>query len=224
MLAAERIDMKLAQTSEFPAPHGVPAGAAGYAGTQDRLIQDLQCENARLRRAVAELEGYRNLAYRDAMTGLWNRRYFEDRLSEELSLCRRNSNRRLSLMVVDVNDLKLINDRDGHAAGDQAIKRTASFLKSRLREEDVCCRVGGDEFAIILRELGPIECGQLMARLRAELRASNGRRAVALSVSLGTASYPEQAANGHELYLRADEAMYQDKRERKGALAPLQAG
>jgi diguanylate cyclase (GGDEF)-like protein len=124
-------------------------------------------------------------------------------------------------MVVDVNDLKLINDRDGHAAGDQAIKRTAAFLNSRLRQEDVCCRVGGDEFVIILREMGQSECTQLVARLRSELKASNGRRSVPVSVSLGTASYPEQAGNGHELYLRADEAMYQDKRRRKAELPPL---
>jgi diguanylate cyclase (GGDEF)-like protein len=215
--------MKAAQTTNHPQLAGAPA-PPGADVPPTSLVEDLLRENARLRRAVAELESYRNLAYRDALTGLWNRRYFEERLSEEMSLARRGSQRRFSLMVVDVNDLKLINDRDGHVAGDQAIKRTAAFLRSRLREHDVCCRLGGDEFAVILRELGPVECAQLVARLRSEVRNSNNRRAVPLSLSIGTASYPDNANSGHELYLKADEAMYQDKRLAKAALPPLRAG
>ena len=100
----------------------------------EQPIHDLQRENAKLRRAVAELESYRSLAYRDALTGLWNRRYFEERLSQEQSLARRKASRRFSLMVLDLNDLKRINDIEGHAAGDQAIKRAGAFLRSRLRD------------------------------------------------------------------------------------------
>ena len=194
--------MKLASTTSFesdaqPAPP--VTGVTGFFPPADpeRLINDLQRENAQLRRAVAELESYRKLAYRDALTGLWNRRY--------------------SLMILDLNDLKRINDVEGHAAGDEAIKRAAAFLKSRLREHDVLCRVGGDEFAVILREMGQGECAQLVHRLRGELAKTNMRRPGSVSLSIGTASFPEDASTTRELYLRADEAMYQDKRRIKAA-------
>lgn len=196
---------------------GAVTGVTGLFPPPDpeRLITDLQRENAKLRRAVAELESYRKLAYRDALTGLWNRRYFEERLSQEQSLARRKVNRRYSLMVLDLNDLKRINDVEGHAAGDEAIKRAAAFLKTRLREHDVICRVGGDEFAVILREMGPAECAQLVARLRNELAKANLRRPGSVSLSIGTASFPDHATNTRELFLRADEAMYEDKRKFK---------
>lgn len=215
--------MKLASTTSSFESDAQPAppitGVTGFFPPADpeRLINDLQRENAQLRRAVAELESYRKLAYRDALTGLWNRRYFEERLSQEQSLARRKASRRYSLMILDLNDLKRINDVEGHAAGDEAIKRAAAFLKSRLREHDVLCRVGGDEFAVILREMGRGECAQLIHRLRGELAKTNMRRPGSVSLSIGTASFPEDATTTRDLYLRADEAMYQDKRRIKAA-------
>jgi diguanylate cyclase (GGDEF)-like protein len=215
--------MKLANSTSFFQSDAPPAaqvtGVTGFfpPADPDQVITELQRENAKLRRAVAELESYRKLAYRDALTGLWNRRYFEERLSQEQSLARRKTSRRYSLMMLDLNDLKRINDVEGHAAGDEAIKRAAAFLKSRLREHDVLCRVGGDEFAVILREMGPGECAQLVHRLRGEIAKANLRRAGSVSLSIGTASFPEDATTTRELYLRADEAMYQDKRRIKAA-------
>ena len=214
--------MKLAHSNSYfesdTQPAGTVTGVTGFYPPADpeRLITDLQRENAKLRRAVAELESYRKLAYRDALTGLWNRRYFEERLSQEQSMARRKTSRRYSLMILDLNDLKRINDVEGHAAGDEAIKRAAAFLKTRLREHDVLCRVGGDEFAVILREMGPGECAQLTHRLRGELAKTNLRRPNSVSLSIGTASFPDDATTTRELYLRADEAMYQDKRRIKG--------
>jgi diguanylate cyclase (GGDEF)-like protein len=204
--------MKLEQLNDFP--------STSSPASPGRLLQDLKRENAKLRRTVAELEEYRNLACRDALTGLWNRRYFEERLSQEMSMARRTPGRRFSLMLLDLNGLKRINDEDGHAAGDEAIKRAASFLKKSLREHDVCCRLGGDEFAIILRELGPDECRQLLARLRGELCTINARRSAhpPIALSMGTASYPDHASDARALFHRADEAMYADKRQSKEAV------
>ena len=194
----------------------VPSARGTDSARKTELIKELQRENAKLRRALSELEGYRNLAYRDTLTGLWNRRYFEERMSEEMSLASRDHWRRFSLLALDVNDLKRVNDFEGHAAGDLVLKRTGSFLKGRLREHDVCCRTGGDEFAVILRELGPAETAQLVARLRAELRAFNGRRPNPLSLAIGAASFPEDGTTPRQLDLRADERMYEDKRRQKG--------
>jgi diguanylate cyclase (GGDEF)-like protein len=212
--------MKLAQAATFetessptiPGPRG-----------SERTLEELRRENARLRRTVAELETYRALAYRDALTGLWNRRYFEERLGQEISLARRAPTGRFSLLVLDLNDLKRINDRDGHGAGDQALQRAANFLRSRLREHDVCCRTGGDEFVVILRDLGPVEGAQLCARLRNELTTANAGRESPISLSMGVASFPEDSTGAAELCLRADEAMYADKRRQKGLVTTATA-
>ena len=214
--------MKLAQaTSQFPSfESDASPGLAVARGTErstERTIEDLRRENARLRRTVAELETYRALAYRDALTGLWNRRYFEERLGQEISLARRAPIGRFSLLVLDLNDLKRINDHDGHAAGDLALQRAANFLRSRLREHDVCCRTGGDEFIVILRDLGPGEAAQLLARLRSELVNANADLATPVSLSMGVASFPDDSTAASELCLRADEAMYEDKRRHKGS-------
>jgi diguanylate cyclase (GGDEF)-like protein len=211
--------MKLAQVS-FPSSSGSNSLSSL---APERMIDDLRRENARLRRTVAELETYRALAYRDALTSLWNRRYFEERLGQELSLARRSPTGRFSLLVLDLNDLKVINDRDGPAAGDAALQRAAAFLKSRLREHDVCCRTGGDEFVVILRDLGPIEAAQACARLRAELRKANANRDTPISLSMGVASYPEDSTSAQELCLRADEAMYEDKRRQKSMPSAMMA-
>ena len=213
--------MKLAQAAtQFPAYESDPSSGVPAPRGTDRTVEELRRENARLRRTVAELETYRALAYRDALTSLWNRRYFEERLGQEISLARRAPTGRFSLLVLDLNDLKRINDRDGHAAGDQALQRAAGFLRSRLREHDVCCRTGGDEFVVILRDLGPAEGAQLVARLRNELLTANAGRETPISLSMGVASFPEDSTSAGELCLRADEAMYEDKRRQKSLLTP----
>jgi diguanylate cyclase (GGDEF)-like protein len=208
--------MKLAQAStKFPSFESDSAPALPVARAAERTMEDLRRENARLRRTVAELETYRALAYRDALTGLWNRRYFEERLGQEISLARRAPTGRFSLLVLDLNDLKRINDHEGHGAGDLALQRAANFLRSRLREHDVCCRTGGDEFVVILRDLGPSESAQLCARLRNELLSANAGRETPISLSMGVASFPDDSTSAPDLCLRADEAMYADKRHQK---------
>src|SRR3954454_4543642 len=81
--------------------------------SQQTAMADLIRENADLRRLVAELEEFRTLAYKDPLTGLWNRRYFDERLAEEVDRTKRSATRQLSLMVIDVNDLKRVNDEGG---------------------------------------------------------------------------------------------------------------
>jgi diguanylate cyclase (GGDEF)-like protein len=215
----ERPRQSRTATYEAVDPASVPQPEPAESPEGD-LIRELQRENAQLRQSVAELEAYRHLAYRDTLTGLWNRRYFEERLGEEISLASRDFGRRFSLLVLDINDLKLINDYEGHAAGDRVIKQAGSFLKTRLREHDVCCRIGGDEFAVILRELGTPETAQLVARLRNELSACGGRRGNQLSMAIGAASFPEDGTRFRELFLRADERMYEDKRRAKAVAPP----
>lgn len=183
--------------------------------TRTRTVAQLESEVATLRRELAKLEVFRNLAYRDPLTGLWNRRYFGERLAQELSRASRSNERAFSVIALDVNDLKRINDRQGHTAGDRTIQWVANFLKSVLRSHDVCCRTGGDEFAVIIPELGGAECEHVIVRLRRELDAANAGLAIPLGLSFGSASYPREGQSSEALIEAADAAMYADKRRQK---------
>ena len=183
---------------------------------ESRDLERLARENASLRREIARLEVYRAMAYRDPLTGLWNRRYFEDRLQEELSRSRRaGPQRRFSLMAIDLNDFKRVNDAHGHAAGDLVLKEVGEFLIAQLRNHDIACRTGGDEFSIILPDLSAADCGSLVERLRAARASANLGQAIPVTLSFGTASWPDAGDAVDELRARADEAMYADKRLQK---------
>lgn len=201
----------------------LPSDEASAEQTTNAAIEALRQENEELRREIAALEGYRTLAYRDALTGLWNRRYFDERFAEELSRSLRSGKLGFSLLIVDVNDLKRINDQLGHQAGDETIGWVGAFLRGAFRNHDVCCRTGGDEFAIILPDTGPTECAAIVQRLRARLAAANvaGDEAPAqtigraIGLSFGTASCPDDGKTVAALLELADEAMYRDKRRQK---------
>src|SRR4029078_5079987 len=136
--------------------------------TEDLNAQVLRLsrQNAVLRRQVARLQVFRSMAYRDPLAGLWNRRYFEERLAEEQSRSQRaGAGRRFSVLVVDINDFKTINDQHGHPAGDALLKGAGEFLATHLRTHDVPCRTGGDEFAVILPDVSLDDSKRLVARL-----------------------------------------------------------
>jgi len=180
-------------------------------------VARLSRENAALKREVARLEVYRAMAYRDPLTGLWNRRYFEERLNEELSRSQRaESSRRFSVMVLDLDDFKATNDRHGHPVGDTVLKDVGDFLITHLRHHDVACRTGGDEFSVLLPDLSAADCGHLIDRLQAALDGANAGRRIAISLSVGTASWPDAGDTVEALLTRADEAMYADKHRRRG--------
>ncbi len=186
----------------------------------NRELERLARENAQLRREIARLEVYRAMAYRDPLTGLWNRRYFEDRLQEELSRSRRAGPQRpFSLMAIDLDDFKRVNDVHGHAGGDAVLKEVGEFLIAHLRNHDIACRTGGDEFSIILPDLSVADCGSLVERLQIARRATNLEAAIPVSLSVGTASWPEAGDSMDELLARADQAMYAAKRVHKAEQA-----
>jgi diguanylate cyclase (GGDEF)-like protein len=166
-------------------------------------IQRLQQENERLSQ----------LAYRDALTGLRNRRYFGERLSEELCRLKRDPSGAMSVIAVDVNGFKTLNDTQGHAAGDAALVAVGHLLESLIRTEDVACRLGGDEFVVLLTETDRAGAQVVVDRIRQHMPALAG---VGLSrrppLALGVGSWQP---NDDEIRLlsRADEEMYADKRE-----------
>jgi diguanylate cyclase (GGDEF)-like protein len=158
------------------------------------------------------------MAYRDPLTGLWNRRYFEERLNEELSRSQRaGSSRRFSVMVLDLDNFKATNDRHGHLVGDTVLRDVGEFLVTHLRHHDVACRTGGDEFSVLLPDLSADDCGHLIDRLRSGLERANAGRRIPISLSIGTASWPDVGDTVEVLLTRADEAMYAEKSRHRPA-------
>jgi diguanylate cyclase (GGDEF)-like protein len=179
------------------------------AEVQVDRIRALERRIVELEAQVGELEVFRGMAYLDHLTGLRNRRYFEERLHEELSRSNRTGSP-CSLIVADVDELKRINDTQGHARGDDALRSVGRLLSSSQRLTDIACRIGGDEFAIILPDTGVEGARTLIERLEAEQRSLLG----GLSVSFGAATYPGEGDKEGLLEI-ADQRMYAQKRAGK---------
>ena len=175
-------------------------------------IATLQHENEGLRREIAKLENLRALTYRDSLTGLWNRRYFAERLGTELSRSRRASHRPFTLLLVDVNDFHLINKSHGPGEGDLVLRWVAEFLEKSVRAHDVCCRIEADEFAVILAEMARPVSHCLLERLRDKLATLSARAPFVFGLSMGTASFPEQGTTLDALIRVAEESRFEDKR------------
>ena len=156
----------------------------------------------------------RQLADLDALTNLHNRRYFHETLAREVARGHRYD-RRLALVVFDIDDFKAINDRVGHLAGDAVLAELAERVHSVVRSADVACRVGGDEFAVILAESTLADAEQLYRRLQFAVAARPTASADRLHLSAGIAElHPEDDAVS--FFERADEALYRAKEGGKG--------
>lgn len=155
------------------------------------------------------------LAHSDALTGLANRRSFEARFNEELQRAQRGR-RPLALVLLDIDELKPINDTFGHASGDHLLRVVAAVLRAQTRAIDVAARIGGDEFALLLPDTEREGLGILMDRLTRDLCSQHvqGRPP---TVSAGVAIYPDDGRLSHELLERADAALYAAKRARRTA-------
>ena len=125
-------------------------------------------------------EKIRYLSFHDEMTGLHNRRYFENKL-EDLNDPEKYN---LSVIIADINNLKIINDNHGHKKGDQYIKSAAGLLKSELRQQDIICRIGGDEFAIILPDTDRNDCKKIITRLKTKVKRHPSRRNLAVIICI----------------------------------------
>lgn len=149
----------------------------------------------------------RHQAITDGLTGLFNHIYFKNRLSEELRLAERK-NTPLSLIMIDLDKLKYINDNFGHPVGDAAIRQVAAILKTLLRSGDTAARYGGEEFGIILPETSLLEAALIADRLCSQIRNSHVPGLGRITASLGTAAFPKQARDMADLIDKADKALY----------------
>jgi diguanylate cyclase (GGDEF)-like protein len=158
----------------------------------------------------------RQLADLDALTGLHNRRYFHETLAREVSRAQRYG-RRLAIVVFDLDDFKAINDRIGHLAGDAVLAEIAERVRDAVRAADIPCRVGGDEFAVILPESSMDDADQLYHRVRGAVSSRAVAQAGRLNLSAGIAELTEDD-DPTTFFERADEALYRAKELGKGQL------
>ena len=156
----------------------------------------------------------RQLADLDALTGLHNRRYFHETLARECARAHRY-NRRLALIVFDLDDFKHVNDTIGHLAGDAVLAEAASRVREVIRTADIPCRVGGDEFAVILPESGIEQAEQLFGRLQGTISSRPLGEAGRLYISAGVAELKPDD-DSISFFERGDDALYRAKEAGKG--------
>jgi len=201
------------------ARHGLEAVRAG---AQDYLVT-AELDGPGLARAVRHaIERNRlhaallDMALVDDLTGLYNRRGFLTLATRDLRLARRGDET-LLVAFADLDDLKSVNDTSGHAVGDRALRDTAGVLRQTFRESDLVARIGGDEYAVLVRHAKPETAGVLGERLKRQLREFNRRagRPFQLSISLGFAWHKASTLDTVTGLLdRADRALYRDKRRK----------
>ena len=203
-----------------PAPHKVTADMleaitdAGDLAQRELLLSDFGGIQQKL---LAKLDASRRQALIDELTRLWNRRGGMMLLEQALEGSRRDAT--VGVCVIDVDDFKQVNDQYGHAMGDVVLRKLAAAIVDCIRPGDIACRLGGDEFLLLIPDIGPDQLQHITERVRSKVQSLViGTRAgkVKVTVSVGgTITNLGSATSADDLLHRADEAMYEAKR-RKG--------
>jgi diguanylate cyclase (GGDEF)-like protein len=171
---------------------------------------------------LAQLELTQQSAITDAVTETYNRRYFENSLEVEIRRCRRYS-LQLSLLILDLDFFKSVNDIYGHLAGDLVLNQAGQCIRRAVRESDLACRFGGDEFAVILPETDRLGAHAVAERIRRRVKGTFSSKPiegklVSMTVSGGLASYPEDGVEPAVLIEKADQALYLSKSSGKDSV------
>ena len=198
--------------ADLPALETPPGEAAGEK--PHSFASMVQTAAVRLSRAEID-------AITDALTGLYNHRYLHERLSEEITRAR-EQDMPLSMLFCDLDHFKEYNDRNGHSAGDGALREVAHIIEQSVRNIDIAARYGGEEFVVVLVESSREEALIVGERIRARLEQSGlcaGDQP--LTVSIGIATYPDDAVRREELLDKADWAMYLAKRRGRNQVVPF---
>lgn len=151
------------------------------------------------------------LSYHDGLTGVHNRRFFQEQINKMEKLQKDN----LSVIVADINNLKYINDSFGHSKGDEYIKKAAKILSSELRKNDIIARIGGDEFAILLPESSSQDCKKIIRRFKKKIAEQNHQY---FSIAFGFASDRSNFDDLELMISKADKKMYNSKKKMKSEL------
>jgi len=179
--------------------------------------QRLSESNNRLQSAMERLA---EIAVRDSLTGLFNRRHFLERLDEELALAERGG-RHLHVALIDLDHFKKVNDQHGHQVGDQVLRKFADVARRELRRSDVIARYGGEEFIVLFNEGSTADIQQVLERLRVQFALAcrndiNSQLQATLSAGLAVWQADDRAET---ITLRADRALYQAKHKGRNRLA-----
>lgn len=196
---------------------------AKVLGTIDQQAGEINSFASRLDAAYRELERtnakLKEFSFRDEVTGLYNRRFFSIRLDEEISRFRR-FNHPVSVVLLDLDGFKAVNDDFGHAVGDDTLRDVAQILMKHSRGINVVSRYGGDEFAILLVETSKAGARLYAERIRQVLSTYAFSHSQRITASLGVASLPDdEVVTSEDLFRAADDALYAAKRRGKNQVA-----
>lgn len=188
-----------------------------FAHTSYRRAMDQHKSNTRLREQFEEIRALqdqlREQAVRDPLTGLYNRRHLDATLADGLARCGAEG-LPLSLLMIDIDHFKRINDTHGHAAGDAMLQALAQLLQRHVRVQDLACRHGGEEFVLLLPDT-PLavarERAEALRRAFEVLEVRHGPEVLSTTLSCGVAAFPQHAGQPLALMARADEALYDAK-------------
>jgi diguanylate cyclase (GGDEF)-like protein len=181
---------------------------------QIAALEDLAAVAGRAIENVRSYNELRELAVRDPLSGLYNRRYFHETLVHEVSRAHRHD-RPVALIFFDLDDFKAINEQIGHLGGDAVLTAIGDRLGAAVRASDIACRVGGDEFAVILPESSLADAEHLFLRVQLAIQAQPISRVENLRVSAGMAEL-RRSDDATSLFHRVDEALQRAKRAGKG--------
>jgi diguanylate cyclase len=188
--------------------------AASLAEVRRELRQSQQALLQRLTE-IESLQGQLSeQANRDPLTGLYNRRFLDASLERELAVAAR-TNQALSVLLLDIDHFKVINDGFGHSAGDEVLRQTGLLLLSLSRKSDLCCRYGGEEFLLLMPQTSLTQAQAHAEKLRNAMQTQTvqyGAHDISTTVSIGLASFPESALSADALINGADHALYAAKR------------
>ncbi len=169
----------------------------------------------------------KELSITDDLTGLYNRRYFNQRLEREVLRAKRYR-RPLSLLMIDIDFFKNYNDINGHLLGDEVLRKVAYLVESNLRKADIVARYGGEEFVVLLPEIDKIHADQVAEKLRRTIELRHFPKEQYqpnknLTISLGLATLPDDSTNSRELIEFADRALYRAKAEGRNRVVAYQS-
>jgi diguanylate cyclase (GGDEF)-like protein len=196
--------------------------ASALQAERDNLERTVTDRTRELQEANARLE---RLAVTDGLTGLYNHRRFQEALHSELLRCERHK-RPLAVLMFDVDFFKRVNDSMGHPAGDELLRRLAEVLAKDLRQTDLIARYGGEEFAVLLPETTKAEALQVGERMREAVETrinENAPWTQRITVSVGVATFPEDAQNAEAVLEAADQALYVAKRQGRNRVVGAKA-
>ena len=189
-------------------------GVRQFGGIElDSQHEDRRTRLSRVVKLLSWREKYeiaREQAVRDALTGLRNRGYFDEALEREVAAANRYR-RPMTLLMIDIDHFKRINDRHGHRTGDAVLRRVAEAIESELRAADLACRYGGEEIAVILPETDGFAAGLLARRLHTSINDSGGDGLPRYTATIGVATYPIEAESPADLVSLADRRLYDGK-------------